>query len=100
MLLSKSFLCPTITIETVATLEMLSLFLLNCSIKGNLFHKKFFESMRIFFYLFFVGLPHLATYFFLILPNEPGLGAGIDPGMALTPFLSNNLDKTRFETTT
>ncbi len=34
--------------------------------------------------MFFVGSPHLATYIFLIsLTNEPELGAGIDPGMAL-----------------
>jgi hypothetical protein len=32
--------------------------------------------------MFFVGLPHLATYIILIsLTNEPELGAGIDPGM-------------------
>ena len=36
-------------------------------------------------------MPHLATYiFFLIqLMNEPGLGAEIDPGMALTPLPSS-----------
>jgi hypothetical protein len=35
--------------------------------------------------MFFVGLPHLATYFFLIFSMiEPELGAGIYPGMALT----------------
>jgi hypothetical protein len=34
--------------------------------------------------MFFVGLPHLATYIFLVFStNEPELGAGIDPGMAL-----------------
>jgi hypothetical protein len=33
--------------------------------------------------MFFVGLPHLATYIFLIFSiNEPELGAGIDPSMA------------------
>jgi len=32
--------------------------------------------------------------------NEPDLGAGIDAGMALTPFPSSILDETRFEPTT
>ncbi len=41
---------------------------------------------------FLVGLSHLATYIFLILPE---LGAGIDPGMAFNPFPSSILDKTR-----
>jgi len=36
------------------------------------------------------------SYFF----NEPELGAGIDPGMALTTFPSSILDETRFEPTT
>ncbi len=31
---------------------------------------------------FFFSLPHLATYIFFS-TNEPELGAGIDPGMAL-----------------
>jgi hypothetical protein len=35
--------------------------------------------------MFFVELPHLATYIFLTFSmNERELGAGIDPGMALT----------------
>ncbi len=39
-------------------------------------------------------MPHLATCIFIIfnyfqLFNEPGLGAGINPGMALTPFPSS-----------
>jgi hypothetical protein len=39
--------------------------------------------------IFFVGLPHLATYIFLIFSMiEPELGAGIDPGMALTLTIS------------
>jgi hypothetical protein len=39
--------------------------------------------------MFSVGLHHLATYFFLIFSmNEPELGAGIDPGMALTLTIS------------
>jgi hypothetical protein len=34
--------------------------------------------------VFFVGLPHLGTYIFLIFStNEPELGAGINPGMVL-----------------
>jgi hypothetical protein len=39
----------------------------------------------------FVRVPHLATYIFFLfqLLNEPELGAGIDPGMALTPFTSS-----------
>jgi hypothetical protein len=36
----------------------------------------------ILFLMFFVGLPHLATYIFHFSINEPQLGAGIDPGMA------------------
>jgi len=31
-------------------------------------------------------VPHLATCIFLFLYNEPELGVGIDPGMALTPL--------------
>ena len=39
----------------------------------------------------FFGVPHLATCIFLsFLLIEPELGAGIDPGMALTPFPSRN----------
>jgi len=36
-------------------------------------------------------VPHLATciFFSFQLLNEPGLGAGIDPGMALTPLPSS-----------
>jgi hypothetical protein len=42
-----------------------------------------------FFKGFVVGLPHLATYIFLIFSmNEPELCAGIDPGMALTLTIS------------
>ncbi len=39
---------------------------------------------------YFFGVPHLATYIFFLFPlnNEPGLGPGINPGMALTPFPS------------
>jgi len=35
----------------------------------------------------FVGVHHLATCIFFY--NEPELGAGIDPGMALTPLPSS-----------
>jgi len=37
------------------------------------------------------GVPYLATYIFFIFKemNELGLGAGIGPGMALTPFTSS-----------
>jgi hypothetical protein len=41
--------------------------------------------------MFFVGLPHLATYIFLIFSinePEPELGARIDPGMALALTIS------------
>jgi hypothetical protein len=37
----------------------------------------------------FFGVPNLATCIFLILYNEPGLGSGIDPDMALTPHPSS-----------
>jgi len=50
------------------------------------------------FLMFFV-VPHL-TVFFLFFYNEPELGVGIDPGMALTPFSSGILEETRFEPTT
>jgi hypothetical protein len=49
---------------------------------------------------FFVGLPHLATYFFLVFStNEPELGAGIDPGMALYVDHFHLVFWTRFEPT-
>jgi len=34
-------------------------------------------------------VPHLATDIFLFFYNEPELGVGIDPGMALTPLQSS-----------
>ncbi len=52
------------------------------------------------FFNIFFGVPHLATCIFLFFYNEPGLGAGIDPGMILTPFPSSILDEARFEPTT
>jgi hypothetical protein len=46
--------------------------------------------------MFFGGMPHLATYIFLIFStNEAELGAGIDPVMAFKPFPSSILDKMR-----
>jgi hypothetical protein len=46
--------------------------------------------------VFFVDLPHLTTYIFLIFSmNEPELGGGINPGMAFNQFPSSILDKTR-----
>jgi len=49
--------------------------------------------MQQFFLKYFFGVPHLATYIFLSvqLLNEPGLGEGINPGMALTPFPSSKV---------
>jgi len=38
-------------------------------------------------------VPLLPIFFY----NEPKLGAGIDPGMALTPFPSSILDEIRFK---
>jgi hypothetical protein len=38
---------------------------------------------------FFFGVPHLATCIFLFFYNEPELGVGIDPGLALTPLPSS-----------
>jgi len=45
------------------------------------------EPQKRFFLITFLVCPFRYLYFisFLLL-NEPGLGAGIDPGMALTPF--------------
>jgi len=37
----------------------------------------------------FFGVLHLATCIFLIFYDEPELGEGIDPGMALTPLASS-----------
>jgi hypothetical protein len=46
--------------------------------------------------IFFVGVPHLATYIFLNFQIEPKLSIGIDPGIALNPFPSSIFDETRF----
>ncbi len=47
--------------------------------------------------MFFVSLPHLATYIYFsyFSMNETELGTGIDPGMAFNSFPSSILDKTR-----
>ncbi len=50
--------------------------------------------------LFFVGLPHVTTFFSYFPMNGPELGAGIDPGMAFYQFASSILDKTIFKPTT
>jgi hypothetical protein len=42
-----------------------------------------------FFSKYFFGVPHLATCIFLFVYNEPELGVGINPGMALTPLPSS-----------
>ncbi len=47
--------------------------------------------------LFFVGVPHLATYIFVTFQIEPELGAGIYTGMAFTPCPSSILEETRFK---
>ncbi len=48
----------------------------------------FHEEVELFFFKH--GVPHLATcIFFLFFNNEPELGIGIDPGMALTPLPSS-----------
>ncbi len=59
-----------------------------------------YREICTFFNIFFVGVPHMATYIFLIFQIELELGAEIDPGMAFTPFPSSIFDKTRFEPTT
>jgi len=43
----------------------------------------------IIFFCNLFGVPHLAIYILFPLINEPGLGAGIDPGMDFTPFPSS-----------
>ncbi len=47
------------------------------------------DTHSIIIFLYFFGVPHLATCIFLFFYNEPELGVGIDPGMALTPLPSN-----------
>ncbi len=59
------------------------------------------KSKIIFFKCFFVGLSILATYIFLVFStNEPGLGAGIDPGMAFNADHFHLVFWPRFEPTT
>jgi hypothetical protein len=57
---------------------------------------KYFVSFFYFSNNFFVGVPHLVTYIFLIFQTEPELDAGINPGMAFTPFPSSILEEMRF----
>jgi len=40
-------------------------------------------------FLYFFGVPHLATCIFLFFYIEPEMGVEIDPGMALTPLPSS-----------
>jgi len=47
----------------------------------------------------FLWYAHLANCI-LIFSIEHELGAGINPRMSLTPFISSVLDETRFEPTT
>jgi len=67
-----------------------------------IWHKKIsilkFLITRSVIYIF--GVLRLAIYVFFLFSNEPELGDGIDPGMAIYPFPSSNLDETRFEPTT
>jgi len=44
------------------------------------------KGLSCIFFKYFFGVPHLATCIFLFFYNEPELGVGIDPGMALTPL--------------
>jgi len=55
-----------------------------------------FFSVATCFSFFLLWLP----VFFLFFYNGPELVAGIDPGMALTPFQSSILDEMRFKPTT
>ncbi len=48
--------------------------------------------VNVFLKIFF-GVPHLATFIFLFFFNEPELGVGIDPGMALTRHFLLALDR-------
>jgi hypothetical protein len=47
----------------------------------------FKSFLKIFFLVCPIWLPIFSFFFQLLI--EPGLGAGIDPGMALTPFSSS-----------
>jgi len=53
----------------------------------------FNKWLMLFFYYFFskyfFGVSHLANCIFLFVYNEPELGVGINPGMALTPLPSS-----------
>jgi hypothetical protein len=58
--------------------------------KGNSFEWNGFEKNNFFLKYFFWCAPFGYLYFlYLIILNEPGLDAGIDPGMVLTPLPSS-----------
>jgi len=62
----------------------------HCSIHYNEYKLKLLSILFIHFIVTFVfGVPHLATCIFLFFYNEPELGVGIDPGMALIPLPSS-----------
>jgi hypothetical protein len=52
-------------------------------------HREVRGQTKMFFFQKKFGVPHLATCIFLFFYNEPELGVGIDPGMALTPLPSS-----------
>jgi hypothetical protein len=52
------------------------------------------STTDVFLNIFFVGMPHSATYIFLyFFSNEPELGTEIDTGMVMTPFPSSILGR-------
>jgi len=59
-------------------------------------HLSLVVSLKKSFFVCPIWLP----VFFLFVYNEPELGAGINPGMAFTPFPFSILDETKFEPTT
>jgi hypothetical protein len=66
---------------------------------SHLIQQELFKTYQFFF--FFFGLPHLATYIFLVFStNEPELGARINPGMALNVDHFHLVFWMRFEPTT
>ncbi len=71
------------------------------STRGEIFMIRLIQIYfnKLFFNIFFVGVPHSATYIILNFLIELELGAGINPGMAFTPFPCSILDETRFEPT-
>jgi len=63
--------------------------ILTCNKNWSFWDKIAFIGLTLFKKRYFFGLPYLATCIFLFFYNEPELGAGIDPGMALTPLSSS-----------